>query len=332
VTEPTSTATPAPTPAPTPRPTNPIDQTPTTAAVPALKHVIVVSLTGQDAATAFAPDSPATYLTGDLRSQGTYLAGLRALSTGSLANVLALLAGAAPTPEMQADCAQGGDACRVTAPSLPGELITASKTWKGYVQGATAPCAAPPQGGFTVSRDPFPYLDDVAGGCADADGSLDALETDLAAAKSAPSLAWVVPDRCHDGHDADCPDAAADGDSGLARANTWLQTWVPKIIGSKAFRDGGMLVVLFDGGGLPASAAAAEPPKVGAVVVSSVAHAGTTSRKPYDLLSLSRTLAAGLGVDPPGAAANDGIAVFGKEVFGKTSARSRNVDGSVTTP
>jgi hypothetical protein len=287
---------------------------------------VVVALTGQDAATAFAAGSPATYLTKDLRDQGSYLANLLPATTGSLANVLALLAGTAPTPEMQADCAQGGDACHVTAPSLPGELTIASKPWKGYVQGASAPCAAPPEGGFTAVRDPFPYLDDVADGCTDADVSLDALETDLASPKTAPALAWVVPDRCHDGHEADCPEAAADGDSGLARANTWLRTWVPKITASKAYQDGGMLVVLFDGGGLRASA------KLGAVVVGDAVRTGAVSRTPYDLYGLSRTLALGLGVDPPGAAANDGVEALGTEVFAKTSARSQNVDGSVTTP
>jgi hypothetical protein len=294
--------------------------------VPAAKHVVVVSLTGQDAATAFAADSPATYLTKDLREQGTYLAKLLPATTGSLANVLALLAGAAPTPEMQADCAQGGDACHVTAPSLPGELTIASKTWRGYAQGASAPCAAPPPGGFAAVRDPFPYLDDVADGCTDADVGLDALETDLASPTTAPALAWVVPDRCHDGHDADCPDAAADGDTGLARANTWLQTWVPRIIGSNAYQDGGMLVVLFDGGG------PAESDALGAVVVSDTVRTGAVSRKPYDLYGLSRTLALALGVDPPGAAANDGVEVLGKDVFAAAAARSRNVDRSVTTP
>jgi hypothetical protein len=157
------------------------------------------------------------------------------------------------------------------------------------------------------------------------DVSLDALEGDFSDTDLAPSLAWVVPDPCHDGSATDCP-GAPDGDTALARTDSWLREWIPRITGSAAFADDGLLVVLFDGGGLPDPPAGQDRPAVGAVVVSRFAVAGTTSDTPYDHLSLLRTLAGTFGVAPPGDAAGEDVTPFGRDVF----PRSQNVRSSVT--
>jgi hypothetical protein len=263
---------------------------------PPAKHVVVVSLTGQDAAHAFDPASTATYLAHDLPALGTLLTAYRPVSSGSLANGLELLAGAEPAPQ---------DLPR-NAASLPGELEDAARSWKAYVQGSAQNCTR-------SDRDPFTHIPALQD-CGLNDVSLDAFAGDFSDTDLAPSLAWIVPDACHDGSDGTCTDAT-DGATGLARADAWLRTWVPAITGSKAFADDGLLVVLFDGGGLPEPAPGAERAAVGAVVVSRFAREGTVSAKPYDHLSLLRTLAGTFGVEAPGDAAGKQVKPFGRDVF-----------------
>jgi hypothetical protein len=287
---PTPAATPTPTPDPTPTPTPEPEG-------PAAKHVVVVSLTGQDAAHAFDPASTATYLAHDLPAKGTLLKDYRPVSSGSLANGLELLAGAGPAPDANLP---------PNAPSLPGELEDAARSWKTYVQGSTQNCTR-------SDRDPFTHIPALKD-CGLNDVSLDAFAGDFTATDLAPSLAWIVPDACHDGSEGTCTDAT-DGPTGLARADAWLRTWVPAITGSKAFADDGLLVVLFDGGGLPEPAAGAERPAVGAVIVSRFTREGVVSTKRYDHLSLLRTLAGTFGVKPPGDAAGKHVQPLGREVF-----------------
>jgi hypothetical protein len=281
---------------------------------PPAKHVVVVSLTGQDAAHAFDPASPAGYLAHDLPSQGTLLTAYRPVSSGTLANGLELLAGAEPA----------SDDLRVHAPSLPGELADAARSWKAYVQGSTRNCTR-------SDRDPFTHIPALQD-CAVSDVSLDAFAGDFSDTDLAPALAWIVPDACHDGSATDCP-GATDGATGLARADAWLRQWIPQITASKAFADDGLLIVLFDGGGLPDPPAGEQRPAVGAVVISRFAGAGRTSDKPYDHLSLLRTVAGTFGVKPPGDAAGEGVTPFGHDVFPRRRAatsRSQNVRRSVT--
>jgi hypothetical protein len=285
--------TPAPAPAPTPHTTSTTtpsaDEPPAAPAEPqppAAKHVVIVSLTGHHYSPVFGADAPAGYLRDDLAPQGTLLTRYHGVAGDAAANALALMAG---VTELKDD-----------SPSLPFALGTVGLTWKAYVQGAPAPCTPGP-------RDPFPILP-MLPDCDTSDVSLDALETDLADADTAPSLAYVIPDPCHDGSYTACPDT-----DGLARTDAWLREWIPKVLGSEAFADDGMLVVLFDG-----DRPDADPERaihVGAVIVSRFARKGAESRKSYDHLSLLRTLAGTFGVDPPGDAAGDDVKPLGRDVF-----------------
>jgi hypothetical protein len=306
---------PKPSPTPTPAPDGP----------PA-KHVVVVSLTGHDA-TAFAADSPATYLAHDLPGQGALLRGYRATTTGSLANELSLLAGAAPTDATRADCPDAGAAdCRLAegAASLPSALADGARAWKAYIQGLPAPCSTDAAPGYAPARNPFAFM--RLQDCAISEASTDQLEGDFSDTDLAPAFAYVVPDTCHDGREqAECPGLEP---TGLLRADAWLREWVPKLTASKAFADDGLLVVLFDGGNLPAPMdPASEPPAVGAVVVSRFARKGAVSEHDYDHLSLLRAIAGTFGVDPSGAAKQRTVKPLGADVL-----RSQDVLESDTSP
>jgi hypothetical protein len=138
---------------------------------------------------------------------------------------------------------------------------------------------------------------------------LDVLEADLADTAAAPALAYVVPDPCHDGREgADCP---GEPPLGLSRADAWLHEWIPKITGSEAFADDGLLVVLFDGAGLPAPAPDAEPRAVGAIMVSRLARRGQQPPTDYNGRSVLRLIAGAFGVEMP---VEDGIP-FGRDTL-----------------
>jgi hypothetical protein len=284
---PTQTAAvePAPSAAPTPTPAPDDTFTP-----PAAKHVVIVSLTGHHYASVFRAEAPSDYLVHELPAQGTLLTRYHGLAGDAAANANALMAGVTALAD--------------DTPSLPFTLGTVGKTWKAYVQGTPAPCTPAP-------RDPFPRLP-MLPDCQTADGPLDTLTTDFADPDTAPSLAYVIPDRCHDGSFTTCPQMDADSD-GMARAGEWLSEWIPKITESDAFADDGVLVVLFDG-----DRPDADPAKgihAGAIVVSRFVRKGAESHIRYDHLSLLRTLAEMLGVDPPGDAAGDDVRALGSDVF-----------------
>ena len=251
-----------------------------------------MSLTGHHFTPAFGAGSPAPYLAQELPDQGTLLARYHGVAGDAAANALALMTGVTEPDD--------------DAASLPAALTEVGRTWKGYVQGAVAPCTP-------GARDPFPALPALQD-CATADVSLDALEADFSDTDAAPSLAYVIPDACHDGSDVACPQST-DGTSGLARADAWLREWIPRITGSAAFADDGLLVVLFDGDRPDADPARAA--HVGAVVISRFARKGAVSRRRYDHLSLLRTLTATFGVDPLGGADADDVRPLGRDVFPK---------------
>ena len=77
-------------------------------------------------------------------------------------------------------------------------------------------------------RDPFVYFHSVIDNttCTNSVVGLDQLAPDLQTASKTPSLAYIVPDRCHDGSDQPC---APGQPSGLAAADAFLRKVVPEI-------------------------------------------------------------------------------------------------------
>jgi phosphatidylinositol-3-phosphatase len=72
------------------------------------------------------------------------------------------------------------------------------------------------------------------------------LATDLKKASTTPAYVFVTPNLCADGHDAPPCKNGSKAASKLASIDAFLETWVPIITGSKAFKKGGLLEVIFD--------------------------------------------------------------------------------------
>jgi hypothetical protein len=318
--------------------------------LPAIKHVFVIMLSDQPYAAVFGPDSRAPYLSRTLERRGELLVRYYAVAHEQLANGIALLSGQGPTPATAANCPVYGDVAPAAlggegqvagdgcvypsaTDTLPGQLIAKHLTWRAYVQGIDEPgspsaaCAHPALGQpdptsaqapgsqpYATFRNPFVYFHALVDSpaCAADDVGLGALSGDLSNARRTPSLSYIVPDRCHDASPGPCPGGAA---GGLPAADGFLQQVVPKILGSKAYKDGGLLLITVDeapssgefadsssccgqprfpnlpapsglAAGLPAEAGG----QVGALLLSPFVKPRTTSQEPYNHFSLLRTI------------------------------------------
>jgi hypothetical protein len=82
---------------------------------------------------------------------------------------------------------------------------------------------------------------------------LDELSTDLGSVATTPNFVFITPNLCNDGHDGDGTGASGKGcvngqPGGLASADGFLSTWVPKILASAAYQRDGLLIITLDEG------------------------------------------------------------------------------------
>jgi hypothetical protein len=249
--------------------------------LPPIKHVFLIVLSDQGAEAAFGPSSPAPYLAKTLAGEGELLENYYAVGGGELANAIALISGQGPTPQTASDCPQYTDLAPSTVGAegqalgsgcvyprqtltLANQLADAGLTWKAYVEGieaggpgqptscrhptlgASDPSNAPsPANAYVTWRNPFVYFHSLIDGteCAQDDVGLDRLKSDLAAASTTPSLAYVVPERCNDGSQTQCAPGRL---TGLQAAEGFLRKVVPEIRASAAYREGGLIAITFD--------------------------------------------------------------------------------------
>ena len=247
--------------------------------LPPVKHVFLIVLGGNGYEEDFGETSPAPYLAKTLRGQGELLSNYYAVTKGDLANQIALLSGQGPTTETAANCpnytdiAPGttavdgqveGSGCVYPAatPTLPGQLVEKGMKWRAYVEdigngaatGQPATCRHPALGGpdssptplpgdaYVTWRNPFVYFHSLTDGseCAENDVGLDRLATDLKSATKTPALSYIVPNACHDGGELPCEPGQT---AGPLAAEAFLQTVVPQIEASAAYKEGGLIAI-----------------------------------------------------------------------------------------
>jgi len=122
-----------------------------------------------------------------------------------------------------------------------------------HTQSAQPPSPAVPLGDFYASRhNPFVYFHSIIDSpdCSLNVVNLNQLTTDLKSESTTPNFVFITPNLCDDGHDSPCANGAQ---GGLVSANAFLMKWVPLILGSEAYKRGGLLIINFDEGGLTIS-------------------------------------------------------------------------------
>ncbi len=340
--------------------------TPTAQANPPIKHVFVISLENENAGTTFGPSSAAPYLAHTLTAQGAFVPNYYGTGHESLDNYIAMVSGQGPNPQTQADCQDYADFAGVPgAPNgqaigtgcvypagvqtIANQLQARGLDWRGYMEDmgnsppAPGTCRHPtlngqdttqvarPNDAYAARHDPFVYfhsiIDDVAN-CSAHVVPLTNLPGDLASHAASPSYSFITPNLCHDGHDAVCAKAGEKG--GLAGVDEFLSAWVPRIMVSPAYSDGGLLAIVFDESASDNTACCGEQAgpnsplpgiggpgggRTGAVFLSPYIAPGTTVATALNHYSLLRSFEDLFGLSPLGFAGTPGLATLGPDVF-----------------
>lgn len=287
-----------------------------------VKHVFVVSLasSGYEAAFGATPQMP--YLASTLRPKGVLLSNYSLLDDSSLANSIAAVSGQPPNAATKADCptydefpssaktdskgvvAGSGCVYPVSTISVADQLPSGRFSWHAYLEGMADPTGKPANcvhpepgaaetpatGGYSSRQNPFAYFHSLLdlGDCSSDDVPLSELEKDLQKTSTTSNYSYIAPNLCNAGVAGQCPEGAA---GGAAAADAYLSQLVPKILASPAYKKDGLLIVTFGSVNPPAAGAAAEaePLKVGTLLVSRFATAGSTDATAYDPYSLLRS-------------------------------------------
>src|SRR5579884_2959825 len=163
------------------------------------------------------------------------------------------------------------------------QLSAKHRSWKGYMEDMgnipsreAAACGHPPVGasdntqsattgdGYATRHDPFMYFHRVIDhksfcrrhvvALGKANGAMPkaayrgehGLAYDLRRASRTPAYSFITPNLCHDGHDYPCKTGDKSYGSATKDIDHWLKTWVPKIMRSPAYRQGGLIEITFD--------------------------------------------------------------------------------------
>lgn len=191
--------------------------------------------------------------------------------------------------------------CNQSAPNLADQLETATKTWKAYGEGMGTPCNAKDDGasGYAARHVPFLYYDAIrenAPRCASHIVDFANLTTDLSA--TTPSFVYIAPNLTHDGHD---PVSLTSHAANIQNAAAFLSTMVPTITASEAYKNGGLLVVVWDED--DSSGVFSNDDPIPIYVASPYAKTGFVSHVTADHASLLATIEDGLGLPRLGQAA-----------------------------
>ena len=333
-----------------------------------VRHVFVIVLENESAAVTFGPDSPAPYLSKTLTAKGAFVPNYYGVGHASLDNYIAMISGQAPNPSTQADCGvfanfagsgplgsfgqQSGSGCVYPAEvqTLPSQLGSDSLTWRDYNEdmGAdptreSATCGHPVVGQpdhteaatatdmYASRHDPFVYFHSIidnAGLCDSHVVNLDALPADLARVSSTRNYTFITPNLCSDGHDATCANGQP---GGLPAGDAFLKTWVPRITASQAFKEDGLLMVIFDEatGGDSSSCCGAIPGpaapqpggtgpgggRTGAVMLSPCIAPGTVTNTAYDHYTMLGSVENIFGLSHLGYARLPHSTYFGTDIY-----------------
>ncbi len=246
-----------------------------------------------------------------------------------------------------ADGACGHPALGAADPTSPGSTSAQTPPPAGQTStpaaGQAPPLAGqtPPLAGqtpYATWRNPFVYFHSVidSPACVGDDVGLNRLTPDLASAESTPSFAYIVPDRCHDGNPTPCSPGAP---AGMGAADGFLQRVVPEILGSNAYKHGGLLAITVDEApstgefvdsssccgqpsfpNLPAPAGGIGPPgggQVGALLLSPFIKGGSLNQDTYNHFSLLRTIEDLFGLTHLGYAGGREVSSFAPSIFSK---------------
>jgi phosphatidylinositol-3-phosphatase len=138
----------------------------------------------------------------------------------------------------------------VTADNVVRRLLTAGKTWKSYLEGLpSVGYLGPDIFPYTRGHNPISYLTDVANSQVERLNLVPfpQFPNDLTN-HQLPNYSFIVPDQQHNGHN--CPPGFSKCSDALILRNMdlWLKTNLGPLLINAAFRQDGILIIVFDEG------------------------------------------------------------------------------------
>lgn len=262
----------------------PLTELPTPAArpVPFFSHIFVIVMENREySAVIGSPDAP---YSNQLASTFGLATRYYAIRHPSLPNYLALISGS--IQGITNDCGS----CSVNGPNLVDQLDAHHLSWGAYMEDLPSPCfngtdAGGPlvligRDGYVRRHDPFLYFADIRtnpGRCRRV-VPLSQLDAALQGGQ-VPDFVWITPNLQHDMHNS----STRDGDR-------WLASFVPKILASSAWRNGGVLFVTWDEGTTNDGCCGVSGGRVPLLVVAASGKRGVRSAIPHTHYSLLRTI------------------------------------------
>ena len=303
--------------------------------IPHYDHVVVLVLENESYAASFTTTpAPDPYIRG-LVPQGVHDDQYFATGHVSLDNYVAMVSGQPDNGATGSDClslslyacVQNQTAVGGTAAdrNLGDQLDTAGVSWKGYVDGTTAPCvhdvysASHPQPdtyqgngattGTNAGKDyadrhnPFIYFADIVGNdsrCQAHVRPFSELAGDIAG-NTLPGYSFITPDTCHDGHDTPC---SGGGPGGLASADAWTQGQVPALLTYLGAHNGLLILTFDEAAATDTSGCCAGGPggqagaggRIGLIALGPGVKTGVVVHTPYDHASMLRTVEDSFGI------------------------------------
>ncbi len=254
------------------------------ASLPPIRHVFVLLLENQNAASTFARKPPAPYLARTLASQGALLGNYYGIGHASLDNYVALISGQAPNEKTQLDCPLYSD-FRLEQPqldahgqalglgcvyptivkTLPDQLESAGFSWKGYMEDMgnnprreRATCGHPEIGArdhtlfatandkYAAKHNPFVYFHSIIDDRTRCDAHVVNLELLPKDLESSATTPNYVFITPNLCSDGHDPECIDGSQGGYPAIESFLRKWVPRIMASPAFKQDGLLVITFD--------------------------------------------------------------------------------------
>jgi hypothetical protein len=252
------------------------------ASVPSFSHIFEIVMENHET-TSIIGSASAPYIN-SLAQQYSLATNYYGIRHPSLPNYLALTGG--DTFGVKSDCTT----CFINAPNLVDQLEAAGKSWKGYMESMPSPCFVGDSGSlYRQKHNPFIYFDSIRTNMTRCNKivPLTQFDTDLQN-NTVPEYTWITPNMCNDMHDCS-----------VSTGDTWLKTWVGKILASPAWQQNGVLFITFDEGKTTAGCCTlAAGGQIVTLVISPLGKPAFKSSVAYDHYSLLRTIEEAWGLTP----------------------------------
>jgi hypothetical protein len=233
--------------------------------VPLFSNVFIIVMENTSWATLQGDAATNTPYLHGLISSAAFATDYHGVAHPSLPNYLALTSGSTGTQSdgkpVSCDCEPVGKTCsscsvvstalsscgcEQSAQHLGDQLDGSGRSWKAYAESMGTPCNLTASGNFVPRHVPFLYYDNVQGDaarCSSRVVDFAAFASDLTAP---PTLAFIAPNLIDDMHGNSSIPNPLGSSTNLANGDKWLAANVPAITSSSAFKNGGVLFIVWD--------------------------------------------------------------------------------------